>query len=38
VNPESFSHGTASQRLKWFKVGYDTGDVVGCDTFKVRSL
>ena len=32
VNPESWSHGSAAQRQKWFKTGYDTGDMDRCDT------
>ncbi len=27
VVPESFTHGTSAQRMKWFKLGYDTGDI-----------
>jgi predicted metalloprotease len=33
-NPESFSHGTSAQRVKWFTTGYQTGDVNQCDTFS----
>jgi predicted metalloprotease len=33
VNPESFTHGTAAQRTRWFRVGFDTGTVEACDTF-----
>lgn len=33
VNPESFTHGTAEQRARWFKRGYDSGQVGACDTF-----
>ncbi len=32
--PESFTHGTSAQRIKWFKVGMKTGDPGDCDTFK----
>ena len=38
VTPESFSHGTSQQRMKWFTVGFKTGDINQCDTFNVRSL
>ncbi len=38
VSPESFTHGTSEQRMHWFKVGYDTGRVAACDTFKTRTL
>lgn len=27
VRPDSFTHGTSKQRMRWFKLGYDTGDV-----------
>ncbi|MET9327957.1 neutral zinc metallopeptidase [Tsukamurella sp. NPDC003166] len=32
-NPESFSHGTSAQRVKWFSQGYQTGDYQQCNTF-----
>ena len=32
--PESFNHGTSKQRMKWFKLGYDTGDVTKGTTFQ----
>lgn len=34
VVPESFTHGTAAQRAKWFKAGFASGDVNSCDTFS----
>ena len=34
VDPESFTHGTAEQRVKWFRAGFDGGDPTACDTFK----
>ena len=38
VVPDSFTHGTAEQRLRWFKKGYETGDMRQGDTFAARSL
>ncbi|BCH54912.1 KPN_02809 family neutral zinc metallopeptidase [Agrobacterium vitis] len=34
VVPESFNHGTAAQRMAWFKKGYDQGRMDACDTFS----
>lgn len=33
ITPESFTHGTSAQRVKWFTIGYKTGDIKACDTF-----
>lgn len=38
VVPDSFTHGTSEQRLRWFKKGYDTGDIRQGDTFNTRDL
>lgn len=38
VVPESFSHGTAEQRSRWFGIGFETGAMEQCDTFEARSL
>lgn len=35
VMPDSFTHGTSAQRVKWFRIGFETGDVDRCDTFAV---
>lgn len=32
--PESFTHGTSAQRMKWLKRGLETGDPAQCDTFS----
>ena len=34
VVPESFTHGTAEQRARWFKKGFDSGAISGCNTFQ----
>lgn len=34
VSPDSFTHGTSEQRVKWFKIGFENGDMDYCDTFK----
>lgn len=33
VRPESFTHGSSAQRVKWFKRGFMSGDINSCDTF-----
>jgi len=38
VVPDSFTHGSSAQRLRWFKRGYDTGDIRQGDTFSARDL
>jgi predicted metalloprotease len=38
VTPESFTHGSSDQRVRWFTIGYQTGDINQCDTFGARSL
>ncbi len=38
VVPESFTHGSSAQRVKWFGIGLKTGSVATCDTFAVRDL
>ena len=38
VVPESFTHGTSAQRVRWFKAGLDSGDIRRCDTFAAREL
>jgi predicted metalloprotease len=38
VVPESFTHGSSEQRVRWFKHGIEGGRVADCDTFGTRSL
>lgn len=35
VVPDSFTHGSSAQRVRWFRKGFETGDVNGGDTFSV---
>jgi len=37
VSPDSFTHGSAAQRVKWFKVGLTNGDMDSCNTFKTTN-
>ena len=36
--PDSFTHGSSEQRVRWFKRGMETGDVNQCNTFKAAQL
>lgn len=38
VVPESFTHGTSAQRMRWFKLGLETGDLSLGDTFAAERL
>lgn len=38
VVPDSFTHGSAAQRQKWFRAGLQTGTLESCDTFNTRDL
>ncbi len=33
VVPDSFTHGTSAQRMRWFKIGFNTGEMKRCNTF-----
>lgn len=36
--PDSFTHGTSQQRMRWFNQGLSTGDVNQCNTFETNAL
>ncbi len=38
ISPDSFTHGSSAQRVKWFKMGLRTGKLKDCDTFSAKSL
>lgn len=38
VVPDSFTHGTSEQRMRWFQRGLESGTVAACNTFDARSL
>lgn len=38
VVPESFTHGTSTQRVSWFKKGLQSGQIDACDTFAAAQL
>lgn len=38
VVPESFTHGSSAQRVRWFKRGFESGSPQQCDTFKAAQL
>lgn len=38
VRPESWTHGSSAQRSRWFKTGYERGDMAACDTFQASAL
>ena len=38
VQPESFTHGSSEQRVRWFKRGFESGDLNQCNTFKAAKL
>ena len=38
IVPESFTHGSSAQRTRWFKRGFESGDMNQCNTFNTKSL
>ena len=38
IVPESFTHGSSAQRVRWFKMGFESGDMNQCNTFKAAQL
>jgi predicted metalloprotease len=38
VVPDSFTHGSSAQRVRWFQVGFQGGDPNQCDTFNAKTL
>ncbi len=38
VVPDSFTHGTSAQRVRWFNKGLQSGEMKNCDTFRAQQL
>ncbi len=38
ATPESFTHGTSQQRVRWFKIGFSQGTIESCNTFEAKKL
>jgi predicted metalloprotease len=38
IVPDSFTHGSSEQRVRWFKRGLNSGEVKNCDTFRAQQL
>ncbi len=38
VTPDSFTHGSSAQRVRWFKRGIESGDLSRCNTFSEETL
>jgi hypothetical protein len=38
VVPDSFTHGSSAQRVRWFRQGFESGALDACDTFAAKSL
>ena len=38
IVPDSFTHGSSAQRMRWFRIGLESGDARKCDTFSAKQL
>ena len=38
VSPEKWTHGSSEQRVRWFRRGYENGNLASCDTFAANVL
>jgi uncharacterized protein len=38
VSPESWTHGSSEERVRWFRRGLSTGSIDACDTFSAKDL
>ena len=38
IVPDSFTHGTSAQRVRWFNVGLQSGNMKACDTFSAKKI
>ncbi|MGB3022203.1 MAG: neutral zinc metallopeptidase, partial [Methyloceanibacter sp.] len=38
VVPDSFTHGSSEQRVRWFRRGFETGKLDQCDTFNAKDI
>ena len=38
VTPDSFTHGSSKQRVRWFRHGFESGDAMACNTFRAEHL
>jgi predicted metalloprotease len=38
IAPDSFTHGSSEQRVRWFRTGLESGELRACDTFSAERL